>query len=133
MGADDRRHIVAAQQAGAAFFRCGRGAAGRVPWRHHSEASTARKIVTPDLIGDCPARIRNLVIASPSTALQALRINCAKQSRAVYAYPGLLRFARNDGVSGLHGCPRDNGRSEEHTSELQSLMRISYAVFCLKK
>src|SRR3546814_8635512 len=27
----------------------------------------------------------------------------------------------------------DNARSEEHTSELQSLMRISYAVFCLKK
>src|SRR3546814_9386020 len=27
----------------------------------------------------------------------------------------------------------DNDRSEEHTSELQSLMRISYAVFCLKK
>src|SRR3546814_6204707 len=37
-------------------------------------------------------------------------------------------------------CPPGNGpglhnheRSEEHTSELQSLMRISYAVFCLKK
>src|SRR3546814_1251780 len=28
---------------------------------------------------------------------------------------------------------RGIGRSEEHTSELQSLMRISYAVFCLKK
>src|SRR3546814_1349254 len=28
---------------------------------------------------------------------------------------------------------RDKLRSEEHTSELQSLMRISYAVFCLKK
>src|SRR3546814_1721153 len=28
---------------------------------------------------------------------------------------------------------RANNRSEEHTSELQSLMRISYAVFCLKK
>src|SRR3546814_2839299 len=28
---------------------------------------------------------------------------------------------------------RHRGRSEEHTSELQSLMRISYAVFCLKK
>src|SRR3546814_3453519 len=28
---------------------------------------------------------------------------------------------------------RPNVRSEEHTSELQSLMRISYAVFCLKK
>src|SRR3546814_5155970 len=30
-------------------------------------------------------------------------------------------------------CWLQNGRSEEHTSELQSLMRISYAVFCLKK
>src|SRR3546814_8202871 len=30
----------------------------------------------------------------------------------------------------IYDCP---GRSEEHTSELQSLMRISYAVFCLKK
>src|SRR3546814_3573787 len=29
--------------------------------------------------------------------------------------------------------PRTGARSEEHTSELQSLMRISYAVFCLKK
>src|SRR3546814_8636470 len=29
--------------------------------------------------------------------------------------------------------PQIDGRSEEHTSELQSLMRISYAVFCLKK
>src|SRR3546814_4589984 len=30
-------------------------------------------------------------------------------------------------------CPPTLSRSEEHTSELQSLMRISYAVFCLKK
>src|SRR3546814_1307410 len=30
-------------------------------------------------------------------------------------------------------CKGDPYRSEEHTSELQSLMRISYAVFCLKK
>src|SRR3546814_10492787 len=34
-----------------------------------------------------------------------------------------------DGGPGQAGA----GRSEEHTSELQSLMRISYAVFCLKK
>src|SRR3546814_6575608 len=32
-----------------------------------------------------------------------------------------------------HCLDRDEFRSEEHTSELQSLMRISYAVFCLKK
>src|SRR3546814_16157357 len=31
------------------------------------------------------------------------------------------------------GNERARARSEEHTSELQSLMRISYAVFCLKK
>src|SRR3546814_2847376 len=31
------------------------------------------------------------------------------------------------------GVAQDDVRSEEHTSELQSLMRISYAVFCLKK
>src|SRR3546814_5965876 len=36
-------------------------------------------------------------------------------------------------VSGFHVKDRDAARSEEHTSELQSLMRISYAVFCLKK
>src|SRR3546814_6033328 len=30
-------------------------------------------------------------------------------------------------------CKQHSYRSEEHTSELQSLMRISYAVFCLKK
>src|SRR3546814_2526671 len=37
-------------------------------------------------------------------------------------------------VRGGHGLSRKAmGRSEEHTSELQSLMRISYAVFCLKK
>src|SRR3546814_9723452 len=33
----------------------------------------------------------------------------------------------------LLACRGDIGRSEEHTSELQSLMRISSAVFCLKK
>src|SRR3546814_9732014 len=33
----------------------------------------------------------------------------------------------------LFGRNSVSGRSEEHTSELQSLMRISYAVFCLKK
>src|SRR3546814_4003276 len=32
-----------------------------------------------------------------------------------------------------NGAPYNMARSEEHTSELQSLMRISYAVFCLKK
>src|SRR3546814_6157013 len=33
----------------------------------------------------------------------------------------------------IHNVYQQEARSEEHTSELQSLMRISYAVFCLKK
>src|SRR3546814_1298431 len=36
-------------------------------------------------------------------------------------------------IGGRAGGPGRRVRSEEHTSELQSLMRISYAVFCLKK
>src|SRR3546814_8901384 len=42
------------------------------------------------------------------------------------AHPNITR----DLYGALRACA---GRSEEHTSELQSLMRISYAVFCLKK
>src|SRR3546814_7964992 len=46
--------------------------------------------------------------------------------------PALLELALEHfaGDDRLHDLDR---RSEEHTSELQSLMRISYAVFCLKK
>src|SRR3546814_5787875 len=51
--------------------------------------------------------------------------------------PLALNYVLLDGGSGyfrLHAVqPHIASRSEEHTSELQSLMRISYAVFCLKK
>src|SRR3546814_9664686 len=48
------------------------------------------------------------------------------------------RFGQEDeGKRDHHRCgdraEQEHRRSEEHTSELQSLMRISYAVFCLKK
>src|SRR3546814_8695967 len=51
---------------------------------------------------------------------------------------GLSEFSHLEGVGLLAYSPLGMGvlagkRSEEHTSELQSLMRISYAVFCLKK
>src|SRR3546814_7833569 len=42
-------------------------------------------------------------------------------------------FARAQGDRRAHFFGLGGDRSEEHTSELQSLMRISYAVFCLKK
>src|SRR3546814_5004017 len=48
--------------------------------------------------------------------------------------PG-LRMERLGGYTqpSIRGVTAGSTRSEEHTSELQSLMRISYAVFCLKK
>src|SRR3546814_6973619 len=46
-------------------------------------------------------------------------------SAVIFAHQRIGRIARAIGEPAL--------RSEEHTSELQSLMRISYAVFCLKK
>src|SRR3546814_6407537 len=42
-------------------------------------------------------------------------------------------IAANGAALADRGVDPDDGRSEEHTSELQSLMRISYAAFCLKK
>src|SRR3546814_9108912 len=71
-----------------------------------------------------------------------------KKLRAVPAAPGILRNTAEHVLVLDYGTPeslqviRERAheiaavlveRSEEHTSELQSLMRISYAVFCLKK
>src|SRR3546814_8966481 len=46
--------------------------------------------------------------------------------------PGRLDLRAIDRLRRARRCARAADRSEEHTSELQSLMRISYAVFCLK-
>src|SRR3546814_3431840 len=46
---------------------------------------------------------------------------------------GVLTTENRDQAVARAWVDRGNKRSEEHTSELQSLMRISYAVFCLKK
>src|SRR3546814_10467762 len=54
--------------------------------------------------------------------------------RALKAMLGKGALHGPDDVAALtHAAKRIVHRSEEHTSELQSLMRISYAVFCLKK
>src|SRR3546814_10378933 len=51
-----------------------------------------------------------------------------------YTHPAMPEGSADGIIKGMY-LLRDSGtakRSEEHTSELQSLMRISYAVFCLK-
>src|SRR3546814_7707480 len=45
----------------------------------------------------------------------------------------LSRHVLDRAAGAVAGRVSEHDRSEEHTSELQSLMRISYAVFCLKK
>src|SRR3546814_12995215 len=73
------------------------------------------------------------------------RLDHSALGHAAHLGPALYRRARHrraDHSSGVAivrravwqtPSPRAAWRSEEHTSELQSLMRISYAVFCLKK
>src|SRR3546814_1122381 len=79
-----------------------------------------------------PALLTSLPRLSAGSALAASWIISPEESRNAPATPkarrgGRIRCARrmSDQAS--------IARSEEHTSELQSLMRISYAVFCLKK
>src|SRR3546814_7943627 len=59
----------------------------------------------------------------------------AREGYSVHAgQPGAEKLASLFAeVEAVDGAIVARGRSEEHTSELQSLMRISYAVFCLKK
>src|SRR3546814_3801813 len=57
---------------------------------------------------------------------------CEKGEGNDYVLSGKLRYDPATG-KGVNGGTPVNTRSEEHTSELQSLMRISYAVLCLKK
>src|SRR3546814_2339796 len=60
----------------------------------------------------------------PSFLLSSRHYHVCDRGLCSHYAPRLFRFQR----------PLQHGpRSEEHTSELQSLMRISYAVFCLKK
>src|SRR3546814_5911407 len=73
---------------------------------------------------------------------ERLAVDRADRDRNVLKPLGALAGGDNDIARGAaligigrycRGISRDRLRSAEHTSELQSLMRISYAVFCLKK
>src|SRR3546814_10733595 len=63
--------------------------------------------------------------------------NLPNVSLQTFGSPGLakviIRGINSVTFNATTGTYIDDIRSEEHTSELQSLMRISYAVFCLKK
>src|SRR3546814_7180119 len=69
----------------------------------------------------CEERGMLLILDEAQTSLGRVGTNFAFERFGVV--PDILTLSKTLGA----------GRSEEHTSELQSLMRISYAVFCLKK
>src|SRR3546814_9262514 len=86
--------------------------------------------------------------ARGEVAAVSIRADMLREARVVAEAEGVGFCRRNDEASAvqldagaakpvirLQGQDRSKvgARSEEHTSELQSLMRISYAVFCLKK
>src|SRR3546814_4417091 len=84
------------------------GASNALAWAAGMQARGAQANSSPDSIH----------------AHRDMRRSCHAVARAQAALPARRQDSR---------APPRIGRSEEHTSELQSLMRISYAVFCLKK
>src|SRR3546814_7682192 len=74
-------------------------------------------------------------IAGPAIIIDALSTTVVEPGwSATVEQEGTLRLTNSPSPSGEGlGWGLETLRSEEHTSELQSLMRISYAVFCLKK
>src|SRR3546814_2690667 len=67
-----------------------------------------------------------------SASEDASLLDDVRVRRALFT-PQALNEKQNSGVIEIYPDTMVAVRSEEHTSELQSLMRISYAVFCLKK
>src|SRR3546814_9022491 len=84
--------------------------------------------------------VRSLILGSPHGSRSSLFVNqhtgvhMRKILEAMNA-SGMFGPIKESSLEMLSQKKRDaiSERSEEHTSELQSLMRISYAVFCLKK
>src|SRR3546814_5989378 len=64
---------------------------------------------------------------SRNPRVRRMLLRFVRRNRGLFRDPCGTRYLSKS------SCDRSAGRSEEHTSELQSLMRSSYAVFCLKK
>src|SRR3546814_5797868 len=80
------------------------------------------------LAGRLDATLTAITAALPHIQSGKLRVLGVASAEPSEIYPQAPTL-RSQGLPNVVA----SGRSEEHTSELQSLMRISYAVFCLKK
>src|SRR3546814_3657128 len=94
-----------------------------------------------DTLFPYPTLFRSQAMIGTDTALSTAYVhdgsgpNRPQTSRVATAAASTARTNQNETLSAMRciGARERCARSEEHTSELQSLMRISYAVFCLKK
>src|SRR3546814_2257694 len=86
---------------------------------------------TPAVAAALPRRQPGRVLL-PEASCRQPRRRCACDRAAAEARARAVPVRRLDRGRDRPGAD-EHARSEEHTSELQSLMRISYAVFCLKK
>src|SRR3546814_2410284 len=68
-----------------------------------------------------------------ATLVLGQNVHLGREVRVRLDRAGLGQHLAALDVFTLGAAQQDTDRSEEHTSELQSLMRLSYAVFCLKK
>src|SRR3546814_10358131 len=96
--------------------------------RQHSNAAARQDA---QVLGEWMTYARGLEekVTAQQRSIQALNISLedARSSARGWKESALERLSE---IDALRNCAH---RSEEHTSELQSLMRISYAVFCLHK
>src|SRR3546814_6372628 len=78
-----------------------------------------------------PRSTRTETLFPYTTLFRSLVPRTGDGERAAFRYGARAHYRLQGRSRGIY--PQHVPRSEEHTSELQSLMRISYAVFCLKK
>src|SRR3546814_8932520 len=81
-------------------------------------------------------KVKKIVYDSPDGRMRVFEVELDdKTIETVRQFDNIHPINKNDQIRifGKVVLHKRWGRSEEHTSELQSLMRISYAVFCLKK
>src|SRR3546814_4193560 len=85
-----------------------------------------------------PRSTRTDTLFPYTTLFRSRQLHGRARGRSLAGDPDVLDPGRATAMEGPGPAPGrghdgHRARSEEHTSELQSLMRISYAVFCLKK
>src|SRR3546814_2918045 len=89
--------------------------------------------IAPKLVGQQPGKAAKVVACGGHHGQGSMDFVRTHKKLVLVGNNAAMNFFRQLSERNLPGNFEQRQRSEEHTSELQSLMRISYAVFCLKK